>query len=79
MYLGEFLPTRKVFCAVLFTGTACSHRGNPAASVKLEKLYGLPVLFSGVASLVLSEAEKNMIDQHYKGVLLNLLKLNGEQ
>ena len=44
--------------------------------VKMEKLYGLPVLFSGVASLVLNPTDINLINQHYKKVLSNLLKLH---
>ena len=42
----------------------------------MEKLYGLPVLFSGVASLVLNPTDINLINQHYKKVLSNLLKLH---
>ena len=41
----------------------------------MEKLYGLPVLFSGVASLVLNSNEINLINQHYKTIISNLLKL----
>ena len=61
--------------AVLFTCVAWRNRGNVAASVRIEKLYAMPVLFSGNASLVLSNFEINMIDQHYKNTLINLLKL----
>ena len=39
-------------------------------------MYGAPVLFSGLASLVLSRSEINMLDQHYTNTLRNLLKVH---
>ena len=74
--LNRISVHKKQLGALVFTGIAKNHRGNPAASVKLEKLYGVPVLFSGTASLVLSPSEINIIDQHYKNVLCCLLKLH---
>ena len=65
---------KRSLAANLFTGTARSHRGNIAASIKLEKLYSLPVLLSGVPSLVLSKAEVALLDQHYLTTLRNLIK-----
>ena len=50
------------------------HKANPAAALKIEKLYGMPVLFSGVASLVLERSEVNLIDQHYLTTIKHLLK-----
>ena len=66
---------KKALGAIIFTGMARNHRANPAAVIKMEKLYGLPVLFSGLASLVLSSNEINLINQHYKTIISNLLKL----
>ena len=74
--LDRILAHKKKLGALLFTGIARSHRGNLAASVKIEKLYGMPVLFSGVASLVLLKSEIQIIDQHYKNTLSSLLKLH---
>ena len=74
--LGRFAAHKRAMAGALFCGTAKSHRGNPAASVKVEKLYGMPVLFSGMASLVLTKAEVNMVDQHYYNSLRNLLKVH---
>ena len=51
-------------------------RGNPAASLKVEKLYGVPVLLSGTASLVLKQAEEDILGVHYKSKLENLQKLH---
>ena len=72
--LNRFVAHKKALAAVCFTGVAHSHRGNLAASVKLEKLYGEPVLLSGLASLVLTRVELNLLDQHYSTTLRNLLK-----
>ena len=47
---------RKALAAKLGTGIAKSHRGNLAAALKIEKLYAMPVLFSGLPSLVLTQA-----------------------
>ena len=60
--------------ATLFAGTARQHRANLAASIKIENLYCLPVLLSGVPSLVLNKSEVNIIDQHFKNTLKNLIK-----
>ena len=61
--------------SVLHTGMARAHRGNPAASLFIHQMYASPVLFSGLGSLVLSDHEKNMINQHHKDTLSNLQKL----
>ena len=61
--------------AVLPAGLARGHYGNPAASLKVELLYGLPVLLSGLASLVLSRTEVEAIDHHYKVSLERLMRL----
>ena len=74
--LNRFVAHKKALAGVFFCGTARSHRGNPAASIKIEKLYGMPVLFSGMASLVLTSTEVNLVDQHYINTLGNLLKVH---
>ena len=57
--------TRAVF-GVLSSGLAKGHSGNPAASLRIEKIFGAPVLLSGLASLVLGRAELTAIGDHYK-------------
>ena len=61
---------------MLAVGLARGHRGNPAASLHVEQLYGVPVLLSGTASLVLKNAENNMLDSHFKKKLQSLMKLH---
>ena len=59
-----------------YAGLARGHRGNPYASLRVEAVYGLPVLLSGLASLVLSSKEEQMLDQHYKVYIQRLLRLH---
>ena len=73
--LSRFTAHNNALGAVLHTGMARGHHGNPAASIAVDKLYGQPVLFSGLASLVLSKSEADLIDQHQKTKVENLLRL----
>ena len=61
--------------SVLSAGLARGHRGNPAASLRVQQVYGTSVLFSGLASLVLSPAEVKIVDQHFQKTVQNLQKL----
>ena len=65
----------KALGAVLHTGMARGHRGNPAASLHVEQVYGAPVFLSGLPALVLSKPEQSMISQHSKETMSNLHRL----
>ena len=65
----------KAMRAVMHTGMARSHRGNPAASLVVSNLYGLPVLLSGLAPLVMTKSEESIIEQHHKENISNLQRL----
>ena len=73
--LARFTAHRKALGAVLHTGMARGHRGNPAASLRVEQLYGVPVLLSGLAPLVLSKKEEDSVGNHHKEILMNLQRL----
>ena len=60
---------------MLPAGLARNQNANPAASLKVESLYALPVLLSGVAPLIISKSETDIIHYHHKKTLLNLMKL----
>ena len=60
---------QKALGAVLHTGAARHHRGNPAASIRIEKLHATPRLMSGLGALVLLNSEKNIVDQQLIGNL----------
>ena len=66
--------TRAVF-NVLSSGLAKSHSGNPASGLRVERLYGAPVLLRGLPSLVLSTAELSTLDLDYKTSLESLQRL----
>ena len=74
--LNRFSSHNKSLHAVLPVGLARGHRGNPAAALRVEKLYGIPVLLSGTASLVLKQLEIDILNSHLKAKLENLQKLH---
>ena len=67
---------QKALGSVLHTGAARHHRGNPAGSMRIEKLYALPKLFSGLGALVLLKTEVDMIDHHIKETHEKLMRLH---
>ena len=46
--LEKITVHKKVLCAILAAGLARRHPGDPAASLRKENMYGLPVLLSGL-------------------------------
>ena len=73
--LARFTAHKKALGAVLHTGVARGHRGNPAASLRVVRTYGTPVLLSGLAPLVLTKAEETMIELHHKETISNVQRL----
>ena len=67
---------KKALASVLFSGLAKGHRANPAPSIKIERLYASPVLLSGLGSLVLSEKEISVIEQHVRETIRCLMRLH---
>ena len=60
--LQRFTSHSRAICSVLHAGLARGHRGNPAASLRVEQLYGIPVLLSCTASLLLKQTEFKQLD-----------------
>ena len=73
--LARLSAHTKAIMAVLPTGMALGHRGNPAASLRLDRLYGTPVLLSGLSALVLNDPELAVIHHHHKLNLQGLQRL----
>ena len=67
---------RKAVYAVLHAGLAKGHRANPAASLRVETVFAVPVLLSGLASILLTMKEEKIIGQHHKVHLQRLLRLH---
>ena len=61
--LARITEHKRALGAVLHTGMARGHRGNPAASLGIEQLYGLPVLLSGLSTLFLLKSEESATSQ----------------
>ena len=55
--LTRFAAYRKARFKILPVGIAKANRGNPASILNANGVYGFPVLFSGVATLALSNPE----------------------
>ena len=66
--------TKSIF-HLLECGGTMSHGGIPAYSLAVEKLYSAPTMYSGLAVLVLSESELNVITRHQKKTLEQLQRL----
>ena len=66
---------RRKLYSLLPAGLASRHNASPSSCLKIEKLYALPVLLSGLGSLVLSTLEVKTLHSHYKKTLRSLLKL----
>ena len=66
----------KAVNAVLPVGLAQRRHGNPASSLRLEQLYGLPVLMSGLGALILKKYEISLVENHHKNTLQRLMKLH---
>ena len=67
---------RKTVLAILHGGSARGHRANPAATLRVEKVFCMSVLLSGLSSLILTCREEKLLDQQYKVHLQRLLKLH---
>ena len=74
--LNRMTSHNRALHGILSAGLARGHRGNPAASLRAEKIYGLPVFLSGTSALNLKPSEISILNQHYKNKLQNLQKLH---
>ena len=74
--LNRISAHKKSLGVILAAGLARNHRGNPCASLRVHQLYQTPVLFSGLASLVLNKSEIALLDAHYLFTLQNLQRLH---
>ena len=66
----------KSLYSVISCGMAKNHRGNPAASLRVESCYSAPKLFSGLASIMLSPSEMNVLAVHRRLTIQRLQRLH---
>ena len=74
--LQRIISHKKTLGSILSLGLSRRHRANPLACIRAEAIYAIPVLFSGLASLILNKTEVDAITLHVKETLQNLLKLH---
>ena len=67
---------RGALAKILCMGLARKHRANPVASLRAETIFATPVLYSGMASLLLTKSEINTLAKHVKETTEKLLKLH---
>ena len=67
---------KKALASILSMGLSRRHRANPLSSLRVETIFGSPVLFSGVATLILKRNEIDILAHHVKETIQNLLKLH---
>jgi hypothetical protein len=73
--LDRITAHRRAVASTLHCGLAKGHRGNPVAGLRLHRIYGAPVLLSGVSALVLSAPELAALHAHYRLSIRQLLRL----
>ena len=72
---SRFAAHRRSLASVLHVGMARNHRSNPVMALRLNHLYGTPVLLSGLASLILTDAEIDLIEKRHRQTLNSILRL----
>ena len=66
---------KRALFGVLPAGLARKHNSNPAASLRVQNVYALPVLLSGLGSIQLANSETTDLEKHFKNTLRCLMKL----
>ena len=59
-------------------GMSRRHRANPIAALRAENIFATPILFSGMASLLITKAESDVLALHVKETTESLLKLHSK-
>ena len=65
----------RAMAPLVAAGASKQHFASPAATIRAEALYGVPVLLSGLASLVLTKGELNILSRYRRKTLRRLQKL----
>ena len=73
--INRFASHKKAISAVAPMGLSRRRKVNPAASIKIQKIYGTPVLLSGIPSLVLKQSEISLVNQFMKRTIQHHLRL----
>ena len=74
--LNQITCHKKALASIGCVGMSLSQRVNPAANLRIHTLYAVPILYSGLASLVLKPKELYTLANHYKTTLQQLQRLH---
>ena len=72
----RILSHKRALAKILSMGLSCRHRGDPVAALRAETVFATPVLYSGMASLLLTKSEISILAQHVKETTEKLLRLH---
>ena len=72
----RMLKQRKALACIIFTGMSRPYRTSPLASLRAERIFVSPELFSGLATLILKKREVANVSHHVKETIQSLLKLH---
>ena len=72
----RILSHKRALAKILSMGLSRRHRANPVAALRAETVFATPVLFSGMASLIITKAESSILAQHVKETTERLLRLH---
>ena len=70
------LSHKRALAKILSMGLSRRHRANPVAALRAETVFATPVLYSGMASLLITKAESTVLAQHVKETTEKLLRLH---
>ena len=73
--MSRLVAYRKAMFTLLPAGMALANRASPAVTLRIHRIYCLPVLLSGLGSLILKASEIAGIDQNLKITLERFQKL----
>ena len=74
--LQRIICHKRALGQILSMGMSRRHRANLIATLRGENIFVSPVLFSGIASLILTKPESDILAQHVKVTTEKLLKLH---
>ena len=67
---------RRSLAQILCMGMSKKHRASPIAALRAENIFTTPILYSGVASLLITKSETDILSLHVKETTEKLLKLH---
>ena len=77
--MSRIAAHKRALASLLHTRNSKGYRGNPAISVLLEKLYGLHIILFGIATLIVSDQDIDLIDARHREIFSDQLHLSWQE